>query len=133
MLKFGDTFKYNGNDYVYLVKTDEILYAAEILDIQNTKLVNEMYEKQCRAGRKPEILSKSPLYCLVMLSTELFRERAAHFYNTGKNDPANNECSLADLDLVGHLNEIDLKEIKKEIMDGPVPLELRELTKDTVV
>jgi len=55
MLKFGDTFKYREKDYVYLAKTEEIIYVAEILNIENSKWLNSVYEKRIT---NPEMLKK---------------------------------------------------------------------------
>ena len=46
MLKFGDTFKYREKDYVYLAKTEEITYAAEILNKEYSEWLNNVHKKK---------------------------------------------------------------------------------------
>ena len=131
MLKFGSTFKHREKDYVYLAHTDEILYSALILDIQMSEMVKSMWENLCKHKGTPEIseLSKRKTYCFVELRTEDVKNRVAYFAKTDENTTG--EC-LALLPM-GQLNNEDLKQIKKEIESGPVPLALKELTKDIVV
>lgn len=126
MLKFGDTFKYREKDYVYLAKTEEITYAAEILNKEKSELLDKTCSKQIANGAKTEKVLNMPVYCFVMLKTEPFQGRAAFFYLAGKGDTSNNEC--ASFEPTKSLEKIDLKEILNEIKEGPVPKELKQLT-----
>jgi len=126
MLKFGDTFKYREKDYVYLAKTEEITYAAEILDENKSKLLNRIHDRQISNGAKTERILNMPLYCFVILKTEPFQGRAAHFHSTGKGDTVDNEYAI--FEPTKSLEKIDLKEILNEIKEGPVPKELKQLT-----
>ena len=128
MLKFGDTFKYREKDYVYLVKTEEITYAAEILNVDDSKWINKVYERKIMNTAIKEKVSSMPIYCFVMLRTEPFQGRAAHFLNTGKGDTASGDC--VSLEPIKSLEKIDLKGILDEIVKGPVPKELKQLTKE---
>jgi len=131
MLKFGSIFKHKEKDYVYLAQTDEILYSALILDIQMSEMVKKAFENLCKHKSSPEIseLLNRKAYCFVELRTEDVKNRVAHFAQTDGNTTS--ECSL--LSPMGQLNNEDLKQIKKEIETGPVPLALRELTKDIII
>ena len=131
MLKFGSTFKHKEKDYVYLAHTEEILYSALILDIQMSEMVKKMFENLCKNKSSSEIseLLNRKAYCFVELRTEDVKSRLAHFAKTDEN--ITSECSS--LSPIGELNNEDLKQIKKEIESGPVPLRLKELTKDIVI
>jgi len=124
MLKFGDTFKYREKDYVYLAKTEEITYAAEILNKEYSEWLNNVHKKKIANSAIVERILSMPLYCFVMLKTEPFQGRAAHL---GKGDTAGSECAF--FEPIKSLEEIDLKQILDEIRKGPVPKELKQLTK----
>ena len=126
MLKFGDTFKYQGKDYVHLAKTEEIYYLAEILNTEYSEWLNEMYKKKIMNPEMIKKISQMPVYCFVMLKTKDFEGRAAHFYSTEKGDSA--ESSDAFFEPIGSLDKSDLKQILAQIRTGPVPRELKELT-----
>ncbi|MDP3934862.1 MAG: hypothetical protein Q8Q46_01430 [Candidatus Giovannonibacteria bacterium] len=123
-IKFGDVFKYKEKEYVYLVKTDEILYVAAILNKEDTSRVNTRYENLERNG-KIDQYKDHPLYCFVMLTTEEFKDRMANFYR-----PGHDESNLNFGGILCSLNVRDLKDIKSEILKGPVPKELQELVKN---
>lgn len=131
MLKFGDIFKCREKDYVYLAHTEEILFSALILDRQMSEIVKQRFENLCKQKSSPEIskLYDSRAYCFVQLTTEDVKDRLAHFAQTQQNPMS--ECSS--LSSMGQLNNEDLKQIKIEIEKGPVPLRLKELTKDIVI
>ena len=131
LVKFGSIFKHNEKDYVYLAHTDEILYSALILDIPLSETLKKRFENLQKYKSSPEIsrLLNNITYCFVELRTEEVKSRLAHFAKTDENSPS--EC--LPMRAIGQLNKEDLKEIKKEIEIGPVPLRLRELTKDIVI
>ncbi len=41
-LLFGDIFRYKDKEYVFLVKTEDIWYVAEILNLELTKLLDNL-------------------------------------------------------------------------------------------
>ena len=129
MLKFGSIFRHKEKEFVYLAQTSEILYSALILNAEMSEMLKKRCEGLCQKSspQVTKILSDS-VYCYVELRTEDFKNRLAHFAKTGEN--TSNECFPMP---IGQLNKEDLKEIKKEIETGPVPLELRELTKDIII
>lgn len=125
IVKFGDIFRYREEEYVYLAQNGEIIYAAKILDKEKTDKVLKLYENSCRTNRIEKVKS-NVLYSFVILSTDEFKDRMAHFNNTDKN---NIEPSF---DILGVLNEKDLKAVKHEILDksSAVPLKLKEMIRD---
>jgi len=122
-IKFGDIFRYKEEEYVFLAKTDEIVYAGQILDKAKTRKIDDLCEKRFR-GNIDSRIKNLPLYCYVMLYTDEFKDRMAFLGKTGED-----EFDYT-FDLTGQtLNEQDIFEIKKEIIDpsSPIPGILREL------
>lgn len=119
-IKFGTAFRYREKDFVFLAKTENIVYAAQILDEELTHEVKKMYE---RVEKRRRDAHQELLYCFVELRTEEFAERAAHFANTGKEEfgflPQPSKSLIYE----------DLVEIKREVLDGPVPIELKKLVR----
>lgn len=126
-IKFGDIFKHREKDYVFLAKTDETLYAAEILDIEQTTKVERLNNFRARgpdAGR----YKNNPLFCYVILSTEEFKNRGAHF---GVPTPDG-----VIIDKTGFiLNKEDMRALQRDISDpaSPVANELKQLVKDLAI
>lgn len=130
MLTFGDTFRYREKELVYLAQTVDILYAALILPIEDSKVLDSL-QKRIKDGAKAGQMLSNKLYCFVQLTTEEFKDRIAHLGNTQQDESTTTECTV--LSPTGKLNNFDLKQIKKEIEDGLVPEQLKELTKDITV
>lgn len=107
MIKFGDVFKHGERDYVYLAGTSEIIYAAKILSIENTEKVLNLSNKRETNGNRDKYKGHS-LYCFVMLDTDEFKDRMAHFQQTQYGDVSVESAFR-------HLNTGDLKKIKEEI------------------
>lgn len=130
MLNFGDTFRHREKEFVYLAQTADILYAALILNQEESEDLNRL-QKRIKDGSKTGTMLSNKLYCFVTLTTKEFESRAAHLGNTQQDESTTNEC--VSLNPTGKLNSPDLKQIKKEIETGPVPLALKELTKNIVI
>jgi len=126
MIKFGDVFRFSEQEFVFLAQTDEITYAAKVLNLDDTKSVMKLYEK--RNARNSEKIN-NVLYSFVILNTPELKNRMAHLNNTDQNGRHNG------YEVINTLNSKDLKEIKEEIMNksSAVPLKLKELTKDIVI
>lgn len=121
-LTFGDVFRYNEREYIFLAKTEERIYAAQILTPIDTQRVDRLFKLR-EANNKPTNLT---IYCYVILQTADFKNRAAHFYNTG---------NVVFTDLIEKLpvtlEETDLKNIKMEIIrKHTISIELKELVQD---
>lgn len=124
-LIFGDIFRCDNKDYIFLAKTTSVIYAAEILDPNLTKQVDTLFKNRLAAGKLNKV-EDSILYCYVILETKEYKGRMAHLGNTGKDD-----FSLVIEKLPISLNLDDLKEIKKEICERKaISIALRELVKD---
>jgi len=121
---FGDIFKYEDREYIFLVQTDSITYAARILEPDVSKIINRQYEKRVASN---SILEKNILYCYVKLETAQFKDRIAHFKNTGQDD-----FRLSVEKLPYSLDAKDKKQIKDEILrkDSPIPIGLKELVEE---
>lgn len=124
MIKFGDVFRHNEKEYVFLAQVDDIIYAAEILSHEFTQKVKMMYERKVQ-NNSIEKVKNNVLYCFVILDTETFKGRMAHFAKTD-----GNSFDLT-FDVVGTLNNRDLDVIKNEIIaeNTAVPIRLKEIVK----
>ena len=123
-INFGDVFRYQDKEYIYLQGTDKVTYAAWILPKQETSELEKLSNKISSDPIKKQRLKEDPFYCYVVLQTKEFKERAAHCGKSA-NEPMKLD-SLIDI----KLDKKDLLSIKKEIMEGPVNSELKDLVKD---
>jgi hypothetical protein len=124
-MKFGTVFQYFSKEYIFLVETPDIIYAARILTVPETKKVDGRYSTLV-AKNTPNI-EKMPVYSYVILETKELKERAAHFLKTD----GNNFSDLFLQQLSVTLCKEDLIKIKDEITkDGCVSLKLKELVQD---
>ena len=82
MIKFGDIFRFNEQEFVFLAQTHEITYAAKVLNLDDTKSVLRLYEIR-NAGNSEKI--NNVLYSFVILNTPEFKNRMAHLNNTDQN------------------------------------------------
>jgi len=120
IIKFGDVFKHKEKDYVYLAKTDEVVYAVQILDSEISQNIFQMSEREARKGRGMDNI----LYCFVLLDTAEFKGRMAHFANSAKDHDIS-------FDIYSRLDDEDIQKLKDEILsrDTLVPMGLIELIK----
>ena len=125
-IKFGDIFNYREKDYVFLVKTDDLIYAAQILDLDLSTQIQRKHSQVLRNGKEAIEARHNVLYCYVVLKTEEFKKRIAHFA-----DATHDETSLIIGPVIGVLDKCDLEEIRNEILDdySPVSRDLKELIK----
>jgi len=118
-LTFGDVFRYNEKEYIFLAKTEDRIYAAQILTPVDTQRVDKLFKIRA-ATNKPTNLT---IYCYVILQTADFKDRAAHLHNTGNVTFAN---LIEKLPIT--LDIKDLKNIKMEIIKkNTISIELREI------
>ena len=84
-ISFGDIFQHEEKEYIFLAKTENIIYAAEILSTEKTEKINTLLQKRISSS-KDGIIEDCILYCYVVLQTEQFKNRCAHFAHSGKDD-----------------------------------------------
>lgn len=124
-IKFGDIFLHKEKEHVFLAKTVETVYAAQILDQEEAIKIQALDDLRSKRSDGYKFASLS-LYCYVILSTEGFKGRMAHLHNANKNE-SNIMFEKSGLTL----NKEDMQSIRKEICDpsSPVALELKELVR----
>ncbi len=118
MFKFGDTFLYRSEEYVFLAEIDQLTYAAKIIEKFQVKEINDMYDKSAAKGSLVVSgLKDRIIFCFVILRTKEYEGMGAHF------KPAKDGLEISgDLDPTGKsLNKEDLAAIKTEIIAGPLP------------
>jgi hypothetical protein len=127
ILKLGDIFRFKEQDFVFLLLTTDIMYVARIFDSRQTKQVVELYEKKSLNGHMTGGAKDSALYSFVILTTEEFNERMANFAK-------NQEDINITPDVIGRVNDDDLRAIKEEILSegSPVAMVLRDYIKSLV-
>ena len=123
LVKFGDIFRHREREYVFLAETDDAVYAAKILDEDETKSFEQISERleATNSSRK-----RSVTFSYVILSTDGFRNRVAHLASTD-----NTEHQVSRFDVITSLNSEDRKSIVGEILsnNSPVSVRLIEIVK----
>lgn len=124
LVKFGDVFRYRETEYVFLAQTDEVVYAAKILDDEMTGKLQVMSDRLERAPTSAR--RKNPAYSFVILQTDDFKGRAAHF---GRTD--NSDHQVSRFEVISSLAKEDCTQIKNEILleDSAVSLGLIEIVR----
>ena len=121
-LTFGDIFRYNEKEYIFLAKTEERIYAAQILTPIETEKVDRLFKIREATNKSTNLT----IYCYVILQTADFKNRAAHLYDAG-----NRVFSSLIEKFPSVLTMEDLKNIKMEIMrKNTISIELKELVQD---
>lgn len=122
IITFGDIFRYKEEEFVYLAQNGNVVYVAKILNEEKTNQILELEKRRMRNTK----IKNHVLYSFVVLSTDEFKNRMAHFHDTDNN---NIEPTF---DIIGLLNKKDMKEVKEEILykNSAVPIRLKELIKD---
>lgn len=123
LLALGDVFRYQEHEYVYLVGSGEVTYAARILDEETTRLFLRSVEREsARATSGRVSIEEKPVYAFVMLETPSYQGKAAHY---GFPDIDNRAPEFQKL---GTLIDKDIALLREEIIKSRgVPLKLKEL------
>lgn len=126
---FGDVFEYDGKVYVFLAKTKDVLYVAQVLERADSRNLNRLFQKHLE--RNDLLMESKPLFCFVTLRTDELKDRIASLYQPARNDL--DGVALGPLNI--SLSKEDLRELKKTIVrkTAPLPLDLKELVKDIQV
>lgn len=124
-LSFGDVFQYNNKEYIFLAETEDILYAARILNPNKSTILKRTYESAVK--RNSPLVETNAAYSFVVLQTKEFKERAASFFDTGNERFDDYEYISLNVTLCRE----DLLEIKEEITKKKcISRTLKELVKD---
>lgn len=125
-LIFGDIFRYNDTEYIYLAQTEDLTYAAKILNETVAQKIEGLYNKKECNGQMNPTAESNILYCYVILKTKEMKDKMAHFQQTKQDS-----TSLIQEKLPIRLNNDDLRNIKEEIISrSAIPLGLKEAVKD---
>jgi hypothetical protein len=76
LIQFGNVFRHNEKEYVFLAQSD-VVYAALILDDMMTRRVSELSD---RRELQNSVSKKHPAFAIVILETEEFKGRGAYFF-----------------------------------------------------
>lgn len=122
-LVFGDVFKLREKEYIFLTKTEEVLYAAEILNKEMSTEVVKGYNSALKNNK--EVAQRNVVYCFVALSTRELEGRVAHL---GRPDQGGSSM-IEKLTIA--LDKKDIKAIKEEIENrATIPQILKESVVD---
>ena len=107
--RFGSTFSYQGNSYIYFAYDPETnrIFAARILDPSLTIKYQRMATKYL--GRPNHPLSESLSLCFCILTTDGYKDQAASFHETGNNVDPNGDFQPLNI----ALNDDDRAELNR--------------------
>jgi len=109
ILAFGDPIIYDGKEYIYLAKEENLIHLAEVLNRDQT---NQLKRGRDDSVRRPGA-SENTLYSFVVLTTEELKERAAWLGHPARSAPEDLFFDQMPFSLI----EGDKEAIKKEILD----------------
>jgi len=119
---FGDVFRYNGKEYIFLKITSDTIYAAYILSRRSSAKILSLYKRKIANGVRD--LESRTLFVFVTLDTKEFKKRIASFQTTG-----NDLIKTTGIEPIGiSVSDNDIKEIKALIKNSPCVS--KELKKD---
>ena len=121
-LAFGDVFELGNQQYIFLVKAIDVLYAAAIL----SSVVSKKLDNFCNnKAIKSYSYTDNKLFCYTILTTEEVKERAAQY---GEPGIENWRDAIHKLPIT--LNKVDMEELKAGILaTKATPGELKDLVK----
>ena len=122
LIHFGDVFRHNEKEYVFLAQSD-VIYAAIILNEVMTQRISKLSDqREVQLSRQ----KNSPAFAIVILETDEFQGRGAHLGGTG-----NADHQTTSFDIISTCHENDVKHLRDEIVaDGSVvPIKLMEIVK----
>jgi hypothetical protein len=127
IVTFGSVFLYSGKEYVYLDRSEDVVYAAEILNKEFSNRLKKICANAAINSKKSYSVSQNQMYCFVELQTKEYMQRVAHY---GFSPALNAEGGILS-DVIGRLCTEDIKELYTEISkdDLAVSLDLKERIK----
>lgn len=113
LLTFGQVILFEGNHYVWLAPDpeNEEYHVAKILDKEKTKKLIATDKTTEKKINSPSY--DSPIYAYVILSSQAFKDRAAHLFRS--NEYVEKDMNFS---VMGTLMDSDIKELKKRILAG---------------
>lgn len=125
-LTFGGIFRFAENDYVFLAEAEDVIYAARILELTETKRLTSLFDK--RVKQNTVNLNRIAIFTFVELKTKEYFGRAALLHKTGQS------IGIQIQSLNIRLCDEDLKNIKQEILESKtVPTRLVEIVRKVPV
>ena len=123
MLTFGDIFFYSNEEYVYLAMSGQgVIYAARILSNKDSEMFVQFRDGAIKKDGEQRT-SEKIVFCFIQLKTEGYSKRVAHL---NQSDSQKNPNAI----LVGRPQEVlceeDMLALRDEIINGPVPLDLKQ-------
>lgn len=106
MLSFGDIFRYREEYYIHLVHTSDAVYTAKILDPETTKRLIKLSDVLSK--KSSNHADENPLLCFVVLTSDEFDGRAAHYGQEGMDSDTPREY-------IGKVNDADIETLKAQI------------------
>ncbi len=124
--QFGDIFRHNEKEYVLLAQTD-LVYAALILSEELTRMTQQISDQIETGGSSSNRTRRNSVaYSFVILETEEFKGRGAHFAKTD-----NQGHQTTTFEIIGSINHEDRLRIRNEILseNRAVPEQLVDIVK----
>ncbi|MBU4030999.1 hypothetical protein KJ756_02500 [Patescibacteria group bacterium] len=123
-ITFGDVFRYNSKEYIFLKITPDTIYAAWILNKKDSEKISSLYNRRISNGGRD--LESRTIFAFVTLDTKEFKKRIASFHMTG-----NDLIKATGIEPIGiSVSDKDIKELKSLIRSSPCVS--KELKKDFV-
>ncbi len=126
ILKFGAIILIESNYYVFLSQTASAVYLAKVIrgnyafELVQYRERLEYFAEQGNKGAQNK-LSENMLFSFVKLTTEEFDDCIVHLLRT---QYSSNELDKTE-EVVKDLNNNDLEELRKEILEGSFPQDLK--------
>ncbi len=105
---FGDIFEYNSEEYIFLAETEDVTFAARIL---NKELSRDFIDRRETVERKNSYRIDNLVYSFVVLKTPQLQGRVAHLYGSDRNVAKGVFYTSLNISLLKE----DLKQLQEEI------------------
>lgn len=108
LIKFGDVFEYKGKTYIFLCKTTESIYTAEILpNNETTRGLRAKYDR-IKGDPHSQHLLDQVSYCFIILEDQEYKDLIAFLGKTDHNIPTLGSMiySLCKEDLIKLYSEV---------------------------
>ena len=122
-MTFGDIFKFQDSEFVYIGETVDFVYAARI---HNKDITVQLLNGRKSAERKgsPNLL-RATIWSFIVLDTEEYRNLACHHGSAADTDVKQYFHLVTSI--IGQLNKNDMEVLKKDILEFPCNKEIRKI------